>query len=76
LSFPKDKDGKLIKNLRRHPKIEDNVIIYSEATILGNITVGANSVIGGNVFVSNDVPPNSKIYNRQPSPLNDGGLGI
>src|SRR3989339_771248 len=75
LSFPKDKDGKLIKNLRRHPKIEDNVIIYSEATILGNITVGANSVIGGNVFVSNDVPPNSKIYNRQPSPLNDGGLG-
>ncbi len=76
LSFPKDANGNLIKNLRRHPKIEDNVIIYAEATILGTITVGANSVIGGNVFISNDVPANSKIYNRQPSPLNDGGLGI
>jgi serine O-acetyltransferase len=51
----------LIKNLPRHPIVEDNVIIYSEATILGRITIGKNSIIGGNVWVTADIPPNSRV---------------
>jgi len=69
LSFPKDKDGKLIKGIKRHPNVEDNVTIYSGATILGNITIGKGSVIGGNVWLTHSVPPYSKVYNRQPTPL-------
>ncbi len=60
-SFPLDKDGNPIKGIPRHPIIEDNVVIYSQATILGRVTIGANSVIGGNVWITSDVPPNSKI---------------
>jgi serine O-acetyltransferase len=60
-SFPLDENGNPIKGVPRHPIVEDNVIIYAQATILGRITVGENSVIGGNVWVTNNVPPNSKI---------------
>ncbi|MGQ8336665.1 serine O-acetyltransferase EpsC [Sunxiuqinia sp. A32] len=60
-SFPLDEDGNPIKGVPRHPIVEDNVIIYAQATILGRITVGKNSIIGGNVWVTNNVPPNSKI---------------
>ena len=60
-NFPTDTDGKLIKGELRHPIIEDNVTIYSGATILGCITVGRNSVIGGNVWLTRSVPPNSVI---------------
>lgn len=60
-SFPLDENGNPIKGVPRHPIVEDNVIIYAQATILGRITVGKNSVIGGNVWVTNNVPPNSKI---------------
>lgn len=60
-SFPLDENGNPIKGIDRHPIIEDNVIIYAQATILGRVTVGANSVIGGNVWITNDVPPNSKL---------------
>jgi len=60
-SFPLDENGNPIKGIDRHPIIEDNVIIYAQATILGRVTVGANSVIGGNVWITEDVPPNSKI---------------
>jgi serine O-acetyltransferase len=66
LSFPLDADGNPIKGIDRHPIIEDGVVIYSGATILGRITVGANSVIGGNVWLTHDVPPNSKILQRKP----------
>ena len=48
--------------LKRHPTIEDNVIIYSGATILGNITIGTGSIIGGNVWLVHDVPPGSRVY--------------
>ena len=61
LSFPKDERGKLIKNAKRHPNIEDDVTIYSGATILGDITVGHDSVIGGNVWITKTVAPYSKI---------------
>jgi serine O-acetyltransferase len=60
-SFPKDKNGNPIKGIPRHPIIEDNVTIYSGATILGRITMGKNSVIGGNVWLTQDVPPDSVI---------------
>jgi len=60
-SFPLDKDGNPIKGIPRHPIVEDNVIIYAQATILGRIRIGANSVIGGNVWVTSSLPPNSKL---------------
>jgi serine O-acetyltransferase len=60
-SFPLDNDGNPIKGIPRHPIVEDNVVIYANATILGRITVGADSVIGGNVWITQDVAPGSKI---------------
>ena len=61
LSFPKGADGVLIKGIPRHPKLEDDVTVYAGATILGNITIGAGSVIGANTWVTRDVPRNSKV---------------
>lgn len=60
LSFPKDPDGSLVKGMPRHPRLEEKVTVYSGATILGNITVGAGSVIGANMRVTHDLPRNSK----------------
>jgi serine O-acetyltransferase len=60
-SFPLDSGGNPIKGIPRHPIVEDNVIIYAQATILGRIRIGANSVIGGNVWVTNSLPANSKL---------------
>ncbi|QND69868.1 serine O-acetyltransferase EpsC [Tardiphaga robiniae] len=57
--FPTDHEGKAIKGNARHPIIEDDVIIYAGATILGRIVVGSRSTIGGNVWLTEDVPPNS-----------------
>ena len=53
-------------NVPRHPIIEDNVIIYSNATILGRITIGHDSIIGGNIWLTNSVPPHSRITQRPP----------
>ncbi len=62
LSLPRSADGKLVRNSKRHPTLEDNVTIYSGATILGGkTTIGKGSVIGGNVWIVESVPPNSKI---------------
>jgi len=74
-SFPLDVDGNPIKGIPRHPIVEDNVIIYAQATILGRIRIGANSVIGGNVWVTNSLPPNSKVlqYKAKGLEFNDGG---
>ena len=58
LSFPKDERGRIIKGGKRHPTIEDNVTIYAEATILGDVVIGKNSVIGGNVWIKESVPEN------------------
>ena len=60
-SFPVDEAGNLIKGEPRHPIIEDNVVIYSGATVLGRVTVGRDSVIGGNVWLTRSVPPGSVI---------------
>jgi serine O-acetyltransferase len=62
LSFPKDERGQLIRGQKRHPTIEDEVVIYAGATILGGDTViGAGSVIGGNTWVTHSIPPHSKV---------------
>jgi serine O-acetyltransferase len=60
-SFPLDENGNPIKGIARHPIIEEDVVIYSNATILGRITIGKGAVIGGNVWITNSVPPGSKI---------------
>ena len=57
LSFPKDERGNIIKGGKRHPTIEDNVTIYAEATILGDITIGKGTVVGGNVWIKESIPP-------------------
>ena len=57
--FPTDDEGNLIKGDARHPIVEDHVVIYAGATILGRITIGRGSTIGGNVWLTADVPPNS-----------------
>jgi len=65
LSFPKDACGRIIKGGgKRHPTIEDNVTIYAGATVLGDITVGHDSVLGGNVWVTESLPPQSKVTIR------------
>lgn len=65
LSFPKEEDGSLTKGLPRHPILEDHVVVYSGATILGRITIGKGSMIGGNVWVTKDVPPGSKVVQQR-----------
>ena len=70
LSFSKDQSGALVKGLKRHPNIEDNVVIYANATILGgDTTIGHDSEIGGNVWLKDSVPPYSRVYNQQPAPV-------
>lgn len=60
-SFPLDEDGKPIKGIPRHPILEDDVIIYSNATILGRITIGKGATVGGNIWVTEDVKPGARI---------------
>jgi serine O-acetyltransferase len=64
-SFPADDTGTLIKGSARHPIIEDDVVIYAGATILGRVTIGRGSTIGGNVWLTRSVPPNSHISQAQ-----------
>ncbi|PPK78031.1 serine O-acetyltransferase [Methylobacter tundripaludum] len=59
--FQKDDDGILVKGNARHPIVEDDVVIYAGATILGRITIGRGSTIGGNVWLTYSVPPGSNI---------------
>lgn len=76
-SFPVDNDGDLVKGIPRHPIVEDNVIIYAGATILGRVRIGGNSIIGGNVWITKDIPPNSKIVqNRAMESCFSEGAGI
>lgn len=76
-SFPLDENGNPIKGIPRHPMIEDGVTVYSGATILGRITIGADSVIGGNVWVTRDVPRGTRVSlngNRRESFESGGGI--
>jgi serine O-acetyltransferase len=59
--FPTDENGSLVKGLARHPIVEDDVVIYAGATILGRITIGKGSTIGGNVWITRSIPPGSVV---------------
>jgi len=63
--FPTDDSGALVKGAPRHPIVEDDVVIYAGATILGRITVGAGSTIGGNVWLTQSVAPGSNVTQAQ-----------
>ncbi len=60
-SFPLDENGMPIKGIDRHPILEDNVIVYSNATILGRITIGKDATVGGNIWITEDVPAGTRI---------------
>jgi serine O-acetyltransferase len=76
-SFAVESDGSLVKGVPRHPIVEDDVVIYAGATILGRITIGRGSVIGGNVWLTKSVPPGSNVTQAQArSQTFEGGGGI
>jgi len=64
-SFPAGADGELQKGHPRHPVLEDDVVVYAGATILGRIAIGRGSTIGGNVWLTHSVPPGSRISQAQ-----------
>ena len=64
-SFPLDAQGNPIKGIERHSILEDNVIVYSNSTILGRVTIGHDAVIGGNVWVTEDIAPGTKVLQRR-----------
>src|SRR5215210_2317326 len=67
-SFDRDSTGQLVRNTKRHPTIEDDVVIYAGATILGGETViGRGSVIGGNVWLTHSVPPGTRVLQESPN---------
>ncbi len=75
-SFKYDADGNVL-NVPRHPILEDYVTVYSNASILGRITIGHHSIIGGNIWLTNDVPPHSRILQSKAVDVSyQGGLGI
>jgi len=60
-SFPTDDAGHPLKGLPRHPVVEDEVVIYAGATVLGRVTIGRGATIGGNVWVTHDVAPGANV---------------
>jgi serine O-acetyltransferase len=64
-SFKLDEEGNPIKGIPRHPIVEDDVVVYSGATILGRVTIGRGSTIGGNVWLVESVPPHSRVTQAQ-----------
>lgn len=76
-SFKFDAEGRP-QNEPRHPILEDNVTVYSNASILGRVTIGHDSVIGGNVWITTDVPPNTRVLQGKPRSVDtfEEGLGI
>ena len=75
-NFKYDEQGNML-NVPRHPILEDNVTVYSNASILGRIRIGHDSVIGGNIWLTHDVPPHSRILQGKTIEGSfQGGLGI
>lgn len=64
-SFPTDAHGDPIKGQPRHPHIGNDVVIYANSTLLGRITVGDGAVIGGNLWVTEDVAPGARLIQKQ-----------
>lgn len=75
-SFPAEQDGSLIKGIARHPVVENDVVIYAGATILGRVTIGAGAVIGGNVWLTEDVAPGSVIHQASAERERIGAPGV
>ncbi len=76
-SFPLDEKGNPIKGIDRHPIVEDDVVIYAGATILGRIVIGRGSSVGGNVWLTHGVPPGSRITTAEVRDQRlEGGAGI
>jgi len=75
--FNADEHGGLPKNYPRHPILEDDIVIYAGATVLGRITIGRGSQIGGNVWLTRSVPPGSNVTQARPrTEAFDDGSGI
>ena len=76
-NFKYDPDGRPIDE-PRHPVLEDNVTVYANTTILGRVTIGHDTVVGGNVWLTHDVPPRSRILQTRAveQPLFTDGAGI
>ena len=76
-AISRDKDGeRMIRGKKRHPTIENDVVIYAGATILGgNTTIGRGSVIGGNVWLTRSVPPYTRVIISEPELIIDQKQG-
>ena len=61
-NFPQEPDGSLVKGIARHPILGNNVVVYANATILGRVHIGDNTTIGGNLWVTHDVPADTKLF--------------
>jgi serine O-acetyltransferase len=68
-SFQHDERGRIVKGTKRHPDIDPGVTIYSGASILGPVRVGQGSVVGGNVWLTQSVPPETRIVIRPPQTM-------
>jgi len=66
ISVPRTADIEALRTTRRHPTIENDVTIYAEATVLGTARIGKGSIIGGNVWLTESIPPGSRIMNEPP----------
>lgn len=66
-NFPLDADGNPVKGIARHPILEDEVVVYSNATILGRITIGRGATVGGNLWVTHDVPAGGHVVQQRAS---------
>ena len=70
--FETDEEGHIQKGGARHPLLEDDVVIYAGATVLGRVTIGRGSTIGGNVWLTHSVPPGSRITQAHPTSTGPG----
>ncbi len=68
-ALPRDEAGRVVKGLKRHPEVEADVTIYSGATVLGDVRIGRGSVIGGNVWLTQSIPPRTRILIRPPQQI-------
>ncbi len=67
LSIPRDERGRVIRNTKRHPTVEDGATLYANATVLGgNTVIGADSIVGGSVFVTSSIPASTRVALRPP----------
>jgi serine O-acetyltransferase len=69
LSFPKNACGSLIRGTKRHPTLQNRVTVYANATLLGDIVIGENTIIGSNAWIRHDIPANTLVQNEEPKSI-------